>query len=477
MTETIIDREQLLPNGFQAQIDPQCIVSEDHGHIVGGSPTRMLKLSPVARELVGADGRLVVRDRQSALLVRRLLRAGVAQPRPMFGPGSESVTVVIPVRDNQSGIDRLLPRLHGLSVIVVDDGSEVPIVAPGATVVRRETSGGPAAARNAGAAQATTDFIAFLDSDVVPDRDWLLPLLSHFSDPEVGMVAPRIVPLETRGGTVTRYEGLCSSLDMGRREGPVVPGTRISYVPSAAIIVRRSAFDGFDEDMQVAEDVDMCWRLVRAGWSVRYEPIAAVAHEHRARLASALNRRRYYGTGAALLSGRHPEVGAPLVLTVPMAVAMAALATRTRIGAAIAVIIMLARGRRLHQRVGEMPDAVATATRLTAQSFGFGLAQTASALCRHYWPISIVLALLSKRFRLMLLIAAVADGLVEWVRRELLNPEPVERVGLWRFLLLKRLDDLAYGTGLWQGVAVERQVTALKPVIGARGAAVATSTR
>ena len=50
---------------------------------------------------------------------------------------------------------------------------------------------------------------------------------------------------------------------------------------------RRSAIlevGGFDESMPVGEDVDLCWRLVEAGFRLRYEPIALVAHEHRTQI-------------------------------------------------------------------------------------------------------------------------------------------------------------------------------------------------
>ena len=98
---------------------------------------------------------------------------------------------------------------------------------------------GPAAARNAGLAACKTDFVAFLDSDVVPRRGWLEALLGHFCDPAVALVAPRIVGLAQTDNMVARYEAVRSSLDLGQREAPVVPYARVSYVPSAAIICRR----------------------------------------------------------------------------------------------------------------------------------------------------------------------------------------------------------------------------------------------
>ena len=55
------------------------------------------------------------------------------------------------------------------------------------------------------------------------------------------------------------------------------------WVSGAGFLVRRAAFEavgGFDEAyFMYVEDVDLCWRLHRAGWAVRYEPLASVVHE------------------------------------------------------------------------------------------------------------------------------------------------------------------------------------------------------
>ncbi len=107
-------------------------------------------------------------------------------------------------------------------------------------VLRHTRGKGPAAARNTGLAACSTDFVAFLDSDVVPRRGWLEALLGHFCDPAVALVAPRIVGLRQADNLVARYEAVRSSLDLGLREAPVVPYGTVSYVPSAAIICRRS---------------------------------------------------------------------------------------------------------------------------------------------------------------------------------------------------------------------------------------------
>lgn len=460
-----------LPDGFQVQIDLRCAKAGDFRYLVGGSPTRLLRMSDTALGMTSEDGRIEVCDNVTRRLARALLDAGIANPRPMFGPQPQDVTVVVPVRDNQAGIDRLLDALDGLTVIVVDDGSATPIVVdrPTARVLRFDDNRGPSAARNAGAEAATTDFVAFLDSDVVPDPDWLTILLTHFSDPTVGLVAPRIVGLQSDPSVASslaeRYENGWSSLDMGPEESAVAPSTRTPYVPSAAMVVRRSAFCGFDESLRVAEDVDACWRMHAEGWRIRYDPVARVAHEHRADLRSVLSRRCFYGTGAAHLASRHGDRAAPMKMSVPMAAAVVALLSRTRFGAALAMIILTHLAVRMRRRLGDLPSAPLVSAQMTGRAAGFGLLQAADAICRHYWPVAVLLALVSKRFRTLAVQVAIVEGVVSWVRDLLADPTSPPTLGPLRYILMHRLDDLAYGAGLWQGVITHRDPEALRPVI------------
>ena len=82
--------------------------------------------------------------------------------------------------------------------------------------------------------------------------------------------------------------------------------------------------------------------------------------------------------------------------------------------------------------------------------------QTASALTRHYWPVAATAATVSPRARRAFLVAAVAEGVADYVRvRPGLDPV--------RYVVAHRLDDAAYGVGLWVGAARAGSVAALVP--------------
>lgn len=456
------------------QVDRRVRVLGAGAALLGGSPTRLLRLAPAAQTMID-DGRLEVRDAQSAQLARRLLDATVAHPRPSGGPSHRDVTVVIPLRDNRSGARRLVSALRGIKVVVVDDGSRIPLepddfagAACEVEVLRHPVSRGPAAARNTGLAASSTNFVAFLDSDVVPRRGWLEALLGHFCDPAVALVAPRVVGLDQGDSPVARYEMIRSALDLGHHEAPVQPYSTVSYVPSAAIICRRAVLcelGGFDEELESGEDVDLCWRLIEAGARLRYEPIALVSHEHRTDLWDWLARKAFYGMSAAPLSARHPDKTAPLVISGMTVVGML-LAFGNWLGCFASAVGMMVMGRRIATAMSAPETQTSDIARVTGRGLWAAAMQLAAAICRHYWPVALLAALLSRRCRRVVLVAAVLDGVVDWLNRRG-SVEEAKPIGLLSYLMLRRLDDLAYGTGLWTGVMRERNIGPLKPQIRA----------
>jgi mycofactocin system glycosyltransferase len=464
-----------LPDGFAVQVDRRVRTLAEGSALLGGSPTRLLRLAPAAQTLLDG-GRLEVRDAVSAQLARTLLDATVAHPRPAGGPSHRDVTVVIPVRDNPFGLYRLVMSLRGMRVIVVDDGSQTPVQPSDFTgarceveILRHPRSKGPAAARNTGLAACTTDFVAFLDSDVVPRRGWLEALLGHFCDPAAALVAPRIVGLGHSDQLIARYEAVRSSLDLGEREAPVVPYGPVSYVPSAAIICRRAALlelGGFDETLPSGEDVDLCWRLIESGSRLRYEPIALVAHEHRTEMRAWLSRKAFYGSSAAPLSIRHPDKTAPVVISAWSLLVWLLMAFGSVSGYVASLVFAGVTTRRTAKAMKNTDAGIFDVGVLALRGIGAAALQLSAAVCRHYWPLALVAALLSRKCRQAILVAAVLDGVQDWITRNR-NTDDVEGkpIGLLAYLLLKRLDDLAYGAGLWTGVVRERTLRPLKPQI------------
>ncbi len=401
------------------------------GHVlIGGSPLKLFRLTPAGSALVTrlAAGDAVPRS----ALVERLLDAGAIHPDPVAADApftADDVTFVVPT---------LGPPAHvpAGALVLVDDGSQPPVAA---ATVRLSGNCGPAAARNAGLAQVTTPLVGFVDTDVTAPSDWLVPLLAHFADPRVALVAPRVVSAE-QPGRLGAYERARSPLDLGPRPGRVRAGTRVSYVPAAAIVCRVEALraiGGFDSTLRVGEDVDLVWRLGSAGWVCRYEPSSVVTHAPRSSWAGWWHQRTAYGRSAAALARRHPGALAPLRISGWSLAAWAAIA----VGRPVAGVALGAGSAAA--LVPKLPDVPARAA--------FGLAawgnlrageQIADTVRRAWWPLLAAAALRSRTARRVLVASALAAR----------HP-------------IRLADDVAYSVGVWRGMWTERTVAPLAPEI------------
>ncbi len=456
-----------LPPHFGLSSDPGTITLDRGRVLMGGSPLRLLRLTERAGSLVRGweSGATVGGRKAEQILARRLVSSGVFVPRPGPTPfRPEDVTVVIPVRDRPEALTRVLTALEGMQCLVVDDGSREPrrtheiVDRAGGRFLALTANAGPAAARNAGLGQVTTPLVAFVDSDCVPGPNWLEPLLGHFGDPMVAAVAPRIVPLRVIPTTaLSRYEAVRSSLDRGGSGGLVRPLSRIPYVPSAALLIRREAAadDLFDPRLRGGEDVDLVWRLVDAGWDVRYEPASVVQHEGPALVGSWLGRRAFYGTTAGPLARRHPAALVPLQASAWSAGVWAlACARRPVLAAGLLAVSVGVLARRFNGLV-EKPLPVATkiaavGTLRSARPALHGLTRA--------WSPALVLGLCRRRTRRAAALALLAPALADW-RTDRTDLDPL------RYAALHVADDVAYGVGVWWGCVTARTLIPLRPRI------------
>ncbi len=457
-----------LPEGTGVVLDP-ATRRRPGGVLVGGAPVRVVRLAAAGAALLDrlAAGEPVPRAAAAQRMVRRLLDAGLAHPRPRRAVvDPRRVTVVIPVRDDPEGLAATVATLGtgGPATVVVDDASAHPVrtmvgAGSGATVLGHVDPQGPAAARNAGWRAATTDLVAFVDAGCRLPEGWLDELVPYLDDPTVAAVAPRIVASGSPAAApwLTAYESCRSALDLGPRPAPVRPRSWVPYVPTAALVVRRRALDsvgGFDERLRTGEDVDLVWRLHDAGWRVRYQPDVTVTHPVRATVAGWARQRFGYGRSAAPLARRHGDAVAPLDVS-PWTGAVWALAGTGHplVAAGVAagtVAALVARTNR------QQPAMTAELARLAVEGHVRSGEAVAAAVTRAWWPAATAAAVLSRRARWALGAAVVVPALADWIRRRPdLDPA--------RWTALHLADDLSYGAGVWAGCWRERSITALVP--------------
>jgi mycofactocin system glycosyltransferase len=390
-------------------------------------------------------------------------------------PATDDVAVVIPVLNDAAGVDATLTALAGVyagRVVVCDDGSapaEAVVATGDVMLIRRSSTGGPAAARNTGWRSCPAEFIVFVDANCRPAPGWLDHLLPHFADPSVAAVAPRVVAAADPGTPrlLGLYENRRSPLDLGDREAPVYPGSRVPYVPTAALAVRRVALEdagGFDEALRFGEDVDLVWRLADRGWRIRYEPAATVRHPIRPTASSWLRQRFEYGRSAAALASRHGRKVAPLAVS-PWSLGAWTLAGLGHpLGAAAT---MVGTSAALARRAGRDGRTAAALGRLAIEGNLRAAASIAQTIRRAWLPpaAAVLIALVTLRRRCPAAARAWATATAACVVGEPVLTWTADRPGCgplaWAAMRLG--DDLAYQAGVWRGVLQHRSPAALLP--------------
>jgi len=202
-----------------------------------------------------------------------------------------TVSILIPARDEEKVIGRLLQRMveltypkDKLQVIVIDDGSsdstgriadEYSSRYGFIEVLHREKRDGgkgKAAAMNAGFKHSTGEIILCFDADYYPQKDIVEKLAKEFADPNVGAVQGRVVVLNEPQNIVTRLVALeriggyrvdqeaRNDLGLIAQFGGTVGGFRRSLLESLG---------GWDEST-LAEDTDLTFRVYLAGYKVHY---------------------------------------------------------------------------------------------------------------------------------------------------------------------------------------------------------------
>lgn len=192
-------------------------------------------------------------------------------------------TVVVPVKDDWAFLVELSRRLDGLDeppggyeVVLVDDGSEdggfellSELCADSQHLTLVRSAGrGPAAARNLGIAAAQGDFVAFADSDTLPESDWLTQAASALDRAEARAL-----------------EGAVLSWTDGPRDPLLRPvhnetGGRFMTANMVYETELLRELGGFDERFEAAflEDSDIAFRAMDRGVEIRFVPEMRVRH-------------------------------------------------------------------------------------------------------------------------------------------------------------------------------------------------------
>jgi glycosyltransferase involved in cell wall biosynthesis len=260
-------------------------------------------------------------------IIEEAIRDELAPPRTNIS--FPSLSVAICTRDRVATLKRCLDSLlplqqkYGFELLVIDnapsDDTTVKLVKRSSQVrYVLEPRPGLDFARNRAWMEATGDLIAYLDDDVVVDSGWVAGLREAWGENSdaaafTGLVMP--LRLDTRAQVLfEKRNGFQRGFDKNRF-GREMPGNSL-YPCGAGIFgagcnmaFRRDVLrdiGGFDEALDTGAplpgggDLDIFYRIIRAGHTLVYEPSYMVFHEHRASESGL--RRQYYTWGLGFMA-------------------------------------------------------------------------------------------------------------------------------------------------------------------------------
>lgn len=243
-------------------------------------------------------------------------RCGMPDEGDVVSP-TPRASVVIAVRNGASAIgdcvDSVLATEAGdlaFEVIVVDnastDGTRAILEGyRGAIRLLHEETRGAAATRNRGIREARAELIAITDADCIVDRHWLPRLVEPLSDPSVGVVG---------GAMLSRRP--CNRIEaFGERihdQRAAIEHFEPPYVISANWASRRAVLlevGLFDESLLRGQDVDLAWRIHRAGYRLVYQDGAPIYHLNERTLPGLVHEGFTHGYHGVRVLGKHRTGG------------------------------------------------------------------------------------------------------------------------------------------------------------------------
>lgn len=228
---------------------------------------------------------------------------------------ARDISIIIPVKDNQIGVNRLLEELARITqdsctpreVIVIDNLSSVPLEIhkqyPFPVLLANCKKVGPAAARNVGVSHSTGQWLLFLDSDCVPSDTTISGYICD-DNKHIGYAGDVRVSSNDR---LSKYYETQEILIPPQAK--ITSGIRPDYLVTANCLIYRGAFElvgGFDESFSQAggEDIDIAFKMLCFG-SLEYQWKSQVYHSFEDGFSGFWKRFVRYGKGNRQLAEKY----------------------------------------------------------------------------------------------------------------------------------------------------------------------------
>jgi mycofactocin system glycosyltransferase len=418
-------------------------------------------------------------DHELISLLDRLVAKGLLMKDEVIEAQTPStISIIIPVKNRSLDVEECLASLipldypkDKLEIIVVNDGSTDTtakvIQSYNIKAIHLPQSIGASACRNLAAKEAKGELLAFTDSDCVVHPHWLRELSLYFYDERVGIVGGYVSNYYNQS-TLDRYEAVKSSLNMGPSPYKVENGkSSTAYVPSCNLIIRKKAFSeagGFQEDLIVGEDVDLCWKTRKLGYHLLYVPLGEVKHKHRNDVWQMLKRRFDYGTSEALLYLRHKDKRKMLYLPALYSIFYGFVCLGIivqyplffMVGLGIFCFDFWRKAIKIRKTgLGLRSSQVALSILRTYFSFSY---QMSSFLVRYFLIFLIPLSFIDPNLWIFLLFLLVFSTIVDFLIKK-------PKIIFFSFFLFYTLEQLAYQIGVLWGCIKQKDFMTYVPII------------
>ncbi len=237
-------------------------------------------------------------------------------------PWQPAVSVIVPAYNEEAVIENCVESIvatgyPNLEVIIVDDGSVDSTPALVKQLAARhenvraylKPNGGKGSALNYGTERATGEILLYVDADGIFTEDTIPEMLIAFSNEKIGAICGNDSPVNL-DRIQTRFLSLVSHVGTGfvrramhmLRCVPVISGNCGAFRASAlkTVEVKTSDAPGGRGPLRtdtVGEDLELTWRLYRAGWRVAFAPRAIVYAESPSTLKGLWNQRVRWARG------------------------------------------------------------------------------------------------------------------------------------------------------------------------------------
>lgn len=189
---------------------------------------------------------------------------------------------------------------------------------PNCKVVTFDDNYGYCGGNNRAVEHCNGDILLFLNNDVRVEPEWLSPINSLFQDSNVTIAQPKIRSLKNpdyfeyagAAGGMIDYMGypFCRGRlfdHVEKDEGQYDTSEKIFWASGASLAIRKEAFEklgGFDESFEFhMEEIDLCWRAWKMGYTVKSCPESVVYHLGGGSLPMGSSRKVYYNFRNSLL--------------------------------------------------------------------------------------------------------------------------------------------------------------------------------